>query len=109
MKYQYKHIGLFLSFFLILILLPRFCLKEGLAGSGSQAFCSQYSGFNLETACNRLTKHNCGNTSCCIWTSDDKCKAGNASGPTFNSNAKGKTLPLPYFYFENKCYGEKCP
>jgi len=74
----------------------------------NQAFCEANKGFELEKSCNNLTKQNCGLTSCCVWTSDRKCKAGNKSGPTFNSNSKGKTKPLDYYYFQNKCYGEKC-
>lgn len=77
--------------------------------NGSKAFCEVHNGFDLEESCQKLTKYNCGLTSCCIWTSDNKCKAGNQSGPLFNSDAKGKTKPLNYYYFQNKCYGEKCP
>jgi len=75
----------------------------------NKAFCEVNKGFTLEKSCNNLTKQNCGLTSCCVWTNDDKCKAGNISGPTFNSNASGKTNSLDYYFFQNKCYGEKCP
>lgn len=92
-----------------LLYVPLLFLKEGMSNNGSQSFCNQHSGHELETACNQLTKHNCGTTSCCVWTMDDQCKAGNASGPLFNSDAHGKTLPLDYYYFENKCYGTQCP
>ena len=86
-------------------------LHEGLDTilPSNQAFCQANKGFDLEKSCNSLTKQNCGLTSCCVWTSDNKCKAGNKSGPIFNSNSKGKTVPLDYYYFQNKCYGEKCP
>lgn len=79
---------------------------EGLtpASSSSTAFCDVNQGYTLEQSCNKLTKYNCGLTSCCVWTSDNKCKAGNASGPLFNSDAKGKTIQLPYYYFQNKLY-----
>ena len=80
-----------------------------LTTDSSKAFCETNKGFNLETSCNKLTKYNCGLTSCCIWTSDNKCKAGNKNGPLFNSDSKGKTIPLDYYYFQNNCYGEKCP
>lgn len=52
---------------------------EGLtpATSSSQAFCESHKGFDLEQSCNKLTKYNCGLTSCCVYTSDNKCKAGN--------------------------------
>jgi len=76
--------------------------------SSYEAFCKSHSGFDLESSCNRLTENNCNSTSCCVWTSDFKCKAGNASGPLFNSNSNGKTIPLKYYYFQNKCYGDSC-
>lgn len=76
--------------------------------SSSQSFCNINKGAQQERSCNALTKYNCGLTSCCIWTSDNKCKAGNQSGPLFNSDSKGKTIPLDYYYFENQCYGPKC-
>jgi hypothetical protein len=47
------------------------------ASSGSQAFCDSHKGFDLEQSCNKLTKYNCGLTSCCVYTSDNKCKASN--------------------------------
>ena len=60
---------------------------EGLtpATTGSQAFCESHKGFDLEQSCNKLTKYNCGLTSCCVWTSDNKCKAGNNGKLLFNS------------------------
>ena len=74
-----------------------------------EAFCKSNKGFALEKACNKLTKNNCSQTSCCVYTSANKCVSGNISGPTFNSNKKGKTLPIDYYYFQNKCYGPNCP
>lgn len=75
----------------------------------SQAFCDVNKGAQQETSCNALTKYNCGLTSCCIWTSDNKCKAGNQDGPLFNTDSNGKTIPLDYYYFQNQCYGPNCP
>ena len=77
----------------------------------SAAFCESYRGSSgaLDDSCGKLTKTNCNSTSCCVWTSDDKCVAGGQGGPTFNSDAKGKTKQLDYYYFQNKCYGPKCP
>jgi hypothetical protein len=83
--------------------------NEPLIVSGNKAFCQKNTGFNQEIACNKLTNNNCNLTSCCIWTNDNKCKAGNASGALFNSDSKGKTIPLDYYYFQNKCYGNNCP
>ena len=73
-----------------------------------KAFCETNKGFTLEKSCNNLTKQNCNLTSCCVWTSDNKCKAGNENGPLFNSDSNGKTIPLDYYYFQNKCFGENC-
>jgi len=77
----------------------------------NDAFCENYRGSSgkLDDECKKLTNNNCNATSCCVWTSDNKCAAGGANGPTFNSDAKGKTIPLAYYYFQNKCYGPKCP
>ena len=77
--------------------------------NSSKAFCEVNKGAQQENACSELTKYNCGLTSCCIWTSNNKCKAGNESGPIFGSDSKGKTIPLDYYYFQNKCYGSICP
>ena len=75
----------------------------------SKAFCDSNKGGQQEKACNALTEYNCNLTSCCIWTGDKKCKAGNASGPLFNTDSNGKTIHLPYYFFQNKCYGSNCP
>ena len=76
----------------------------------SDAFCENHLGSSgtLDESCGKLTQGNCNSTSCCVWTSDKKCVAGNASGPTFNSDANGKTKDLDYYYYQNKCYGQKC-
>jgi len=75
--------------------------------NSSGAFCESHIGSSgaLDTACNSLTKNNCNDTSCCNWTSNKKCVAGGADGPTFDSNSKG----LDYYYFQGKCYGPNCP
>lgn len=77
----------------------------------SDAFCENHRGTSgaLEESCGKLTKNNCNSTSCCVWSSDNKCAAGNVNGPTFNSDENGKTHALDYYYFQNKCYGPKCP
>jgi hypothetical protein len=76
--------------------------------SSSQSFCNINKGAQQERSCNALTKYNCGLTSCCIWTSENKCVAGTADGAVFNSDSKGKTMNLDYYYYKNKCYGAKC-
>ncbi len=77
----------------------------------SDAFCEIHRGSSgtLDKSCGKLTKNNCNSTSCCVWTSDSKCVAGGAGGPTFNSDSNGKTKQLDYYYFQNKCHGTKCP
>ena len=76
----------------------------------NNAFCESHRGSSgaLNDACGKLSKNNCLSTSCCVWTSDQKCLAGDANGPTFNSDSNGKTKDLGYYFFQDKCYGEKC-
>jgi hypothetical protein len=75
------------------------------------AFCENYRGSSnsLNEECMKLTKRNCLSTSCCVYTSEDKCLAGGQGGPTFNSDIKGKTKNLDYYYYQDQCYGPKCP
>ena len=73
----------------------------------SNAFCETHLGSSgtLNESCGKLTKDNCNETSCCNWTSNQKCVAGGQDGPTFNSNSND----LDYYYFQGKCYGNGCP
>lgn len=86
--------------------------REGLTiiNNKSDAFCENKRGASgeLDKSCRTLTRDNCTTTSCCVWTSDDKCVAGGADGPTFNSDEKGKTIDLDYYYFKEKCFGKGC-
>jgi len=77
----------------------------------SDAFCQYHRGSShiLEQSCGKLTQDNCNSTSGCVWTSNNKCVAGKANGPTFNTDKNGKTNNLDYYYYQNKCYGSKCP
>jgi hypothetical protein len=86
-------------------------LSTSIPMSKSQAFCEAHkgSGGSLDDSCNRLTKENCNDTSCCVWTSKQKCTAGGVDGPTFNTNTNGSTKQLDYYYFQGKCYGSGCP
>ena len=85
-------------------------LDNNIINNSTDAFCESYRGSSgdLNTACGKMTRNNCTSTSCCVWTSDQKCLAGNENGPTFNSDSNGKTKNLDYYYFKEKCYGEKC-
>lgn len=77
----------------------------------SEAFCESHRGSSgsLDMSCSKLTNKNCNSTSCCVWTSDNKCLAGGPQGPTFNTDSNGKTNMPKYYYFEKKCYGIGCP
>jgi len=85
-------------------------LSTSIPMSKSQAFCDVNKGSSgsLDESCGRLTRGNCNDTSCCVWTSNQKCAAGGIDGPTFNSDANGKTKQLDYYYFQGKCYGTNC-
>jgi secreted trypsin-like serine protease len=86
-------------------------LVSSIAINANDAFCESQRGSSgsLDGSCGKLTKNNCTSTSCCVWTSDDKCVAGDAGGPTFNTGADGKTNSIDYYFFHNKCHGNKCP
>jgi hypothetical protein len=75
------------------------------------AFCESQRGSSgtLDKSCGKLTKNNCNSTTCCVFTSNNKCVAGGENGPTFNTHSNGKTKELDYYYFMNKCYGINCP
>jgi hypothetical protein len=77
----------------------------------SAAFCEKYRGSSdsLNKVCATLTDKNCNSTSCCVLVNGKKCAAGNASGPTFNTDKNGKTKNIDYYYYQSKCYGKKCP
>jgi len=76
----------------------------------NESFCESHIGQShvLEESCSKLTEKNCNSTSCCVFTSDNKCVAGGTRGPTFNTDENGKTNNLDYYYYQNKCYGAKC-
>jgi len=85
-------------------------LNTSLTTNKGDAFCESHKGNSniLNKSCNNLSHKNCNATSCCIMTSNNKCVAGNKDGPIFNSDKKGKTINLDYYYYQNKCYGNKC-
>lgn len=81
---------------------------EGFDGStmptGATAFCESYKGTSaqLNTECGRLTQKNCNETSCCVFA-NNKCVAGSANGPTYNTDNNGNTTTSSY-YFQNQCF-----
>jgi hypothetical protein len=111
---------LFSLFLLFLFLLFIYKNKNDLLQEGFEsdtilttkaAFCESHRGSSntLNEDCSKLTQRNCKSTSCCVFTSEDKCVAGGQGGPTFNSDEKGKTKHLDYYYFQDTCYGANCP
>lgn len=86
-------------------------LSTDIPMSASEAFCEVHKGSSgtLDESCGRLTRGNCNDTSCCVWTSNQKCAAGGVDGPTFNTDTNGATKQLDYYYFQGKCYGTGCP
>ena len=81
---------------------------KNMMSSSSDNFCISYLGNTpeLEKACNRLTKDNCADVSCCIY-GNEKCVAGNMNGPTYKTDKDGKLLTMDSFYYLGKCKG-KC-
>ena len=76
--------------------------------TGADSFCASYKGFSnrLNNECGILTEKNCNETSCCVFT-NNRCVAGGANGPTYNTDSSGKTVTADY-YFQNQCYGAGC-
>ena len=76
-------------------------------------FCSGFKGAGstqkLNESCGQLTNANCSTTACCILANGNQCLAGSASGPTFLTNTDGSNINIDYYYYQGKCYGDKCP
>ena len=81
--------------------------KTNLLNSMKKGFCNTYSGKSdeLDSQCQKLTENNCNLTECCVYTSVNKCVAGNKSGPTFKTDDNNQPINLDYYYYQNKCYG----
>jgi len=76
-------------------------------------FCEKMKGksHELETHCNGFTEQSCKYSSCCVYASIDgaeKCMAGDEDGPTFGRNEDGNKKNIDYYYYKQKCYGDKC-
>ena len=76
-----------------------------------KSFCStfQTSSSGLEQQCNKLTSSNCNASTCCVLLNGQKCVAGSASGPTFQTDSQQNPINIDYYYYQNKCYGNNCP
>jgi hypothetical protein len=54
----------------------------------------------LKQSCGKLTNTNCKKVNCCVlagFNGEEKCVAGNSSGPTYKSNPE-----MDYYYYQNK-------
>ena len=89
--------------------------EETLLNKIEGGFCDKYKGQShlLEEHCNKLANGVCKVSGCCILAhnsgdNSNKCIAGNVSGPTFHTTEDGTDLNFDYYYYKNKCYGNKC-
>jgi hypothetical protein len=82
---------------------------QKMMASSSEIFCESYLGNSqdLEKACNQLTESNCGEVKCCVFT-NDRCVAGDISGPTYKTDKDGKLITMDSYYYLGKCRGQ-CP
>jgi len=76
-------------------------INNSLSTDFANSFCAGKSGNDLKESCLKLTQDNCLSTSCCIWTSNEKCAAGNKDGLLFRNDES----PMDYYYFKDTCYG----
>jgi hypothetical protein len=58
----------------------------------------------LEKACNELTESNCADVRCCVY-GNEKCVAGDISGPTYRTDKEGKLITMDSYYYLGKCRG----
>jgi len=76
-------------------------IVDDLLMNKEDAFCESHRGksLDLEESCGKLSHKKCNSLSCCIWKSgEDKCVAGNESGPLFNTDSFGKTTATDYHH-----------
>jgi len=72
----------------------------------SDGFCKMNSDpIERNNQCSTLTTENCNQTDCCIVLNGKKCVAGDARGPTFQTDATGKDIDYAYYSYKNTCYG----
>lgn len=87
---------------------------ESLLVTPTASFCelNKTNGSALQAQCDALTHSNCQETSCCIWnvsSGKGKCMAGDANGAMYKTDADGVLINVDTYYYQNKCYGDKCP
>lgn len=89
---EFKYFLKILLIFLVIILINHIIFNYNLITEGletlimksNEAFCKTHVGFDLEKSCNKLTKNNCNELSCCSWS--NKCKAVDKNGIIFHDN-----------------------
>ena len=69
------------------------------------SFCQAHLGKSgdLDNSFLNLTKDTCLETSCCVYTSSNKCVAGSKQGPTFVKHQQG----LDHYYYQDKKFAKK--
>jgi len=79
----------------------------------SSDFCAFYSSTPkaLREEATKLTKDNCMNTKCTVYmnvSGNEKCVAGDVSGPLYRTE-NGEPIEIDSYYYFGKCYGNHCP
>ena len=115
-KFLFFSLFIFLLF-IILKFLNKYYFKEGYATKKSDdleikeltnfsdSWCKNTSGSNLEKYCKQMRNNDCKTMSCCILAKkgdNEICLAGNKNGALFGNQPD-------YYYYKDKCYGDKCP
>jgi hypothetical protein len=91
--------------------MEKIATEKVINGSLADDFCNSMEGSSadLEKACNTLTEENCNETNCCVLVNGKKCSAGNQKGPTFQTDLNGNTIPIDFYYYQNKrCVQGNC-
>jgi hypothetical protein len=90
--------------------LPEFGLVQNtpyLSGGFCQTFANDV--YGLEQKCNSLSSDVCASTECCALLGGQMCVAGNAQGPTLQSNYSNFLIQnRDMYYYQGNCYGN-CP
>lgn len=86
-------------------------LTDNIELNSRDNFCKSYLGntLELESECNKLTKTNCIQTPCCVFTQTSetgKCMAGNIDGPIYKTDKDGKLITIDSYYYMGKHKGK---
>jgi hypothetical protein len=107
-----KPIYILFGILAVLLLIYTKFLKniETMEPSFGNSFCKKYeqNTGELEGVCEKMTTSNCKTSNCCVWLNNNKCSAGNSTGPTFTTDKNGESITVDTYYYQNKCYGLNC-